>query len=260
MDFLRKFGQMWRGGYFEGSPLDPMGSSSYGIYGYNSVLYTIYLACIRPYITPETVVLEIGPGRGAWSKTILERNCRKLYAVDAAEPAHTRFWEYIGKDSRAEYIVVDDFSLAQIPDDSIDYFFSFGVFCHLKPEMCEEYVQSLAGKMRHGSRGFLMVADFDKFDRCLADAGRLSIGRFFAEQRRGVWIPAKVGYFLAWRFFRSKMDMVSTAQLKDNVEYYQWYHWGIERACKALTRAGFDIVETDAQVCPRDPVIHFKKP
>ena len=77
------------GGYLEGSPLDPMSSSTYGVYGYNSILYTVYSACIRPYITSSTVVLEIGPGRGAWSKTFLHRNCRKLYAVDVADPAHT---------------------------------------------------------------------------------------------------------------------------------------------------------------------------
>src|SRR5665213_3669253 len=82
--FLEKFNEsgLWTGGYFEGNPLDPMGGSSYGVYGYNSVLYTIYSVCIRPYVTGETTALEIGPSRGAWTKAILERGCRKVYAVD----------------------------------------------------------------------------------------------------------------------------------------------------------------------------------
>ena len=143
-----------------------MSSSTYGVYGYNSILYTAYSACIRPYITSSTVVLEIGPGRGAWSKTFLHRDCRKLYAVDVADPAHTHFRDYVGIDSRAEYLVVDDLLLAEVPDYSIDFFFSFGVFCHLKPEMCEEYLLAILRKIKHGSRGFLMIADFDKYEQC----------------------------------------------------------------------------------------------
>jgi phospholipid N-methyltransferase len=264
LDFPQKFGQAWSGGYYEGAPMDPMGASTYGVYGYNSVLYTIYSACIRPYITSDTVVLEIGPGRGAWTKTFLERNCRKVYAVDAAEAENTHFWEYVGKDSRAEYIVAHNCRLAEVPDDSIDFFFSFGVFCHLKPEMCEEYVQSLHSKMVRGGRGFLMIADFDKYEQCRAEAGRLSIGRFFAEQKRKVWMPAKLAYSIAWRYFRSKIDLEPVSRSQDKNLWnssgnFGWYHWGVERACEAITRAGFEIIEPDIQVCQRDPVIHFKK-
>ncbi len=68
MEFLQGFIRAFQGGYFEGYSLDPMAPSTYGIYGYNSVLYTVYSACIRPYIASDTVVLEIGPRRGAWSK------------------------------------------------------------------------------------------------------------------------------------------------------------------------------------------------
>ena len=77
-----------------------------------------------------------------------------------------------------------------MPDDSVDYFFSFGVFCHLKPEMCETYLTSLAKKMRAGSHAFLMIADYDKYNYCLDNADRLSIKRFFASRK--VWLPARL--------------------------------------------------------------------
>jgi hypothetical protein len=123
--------------------------------------------------------------------------------------------------------------------------------------MCEEYVQSLESKMKHGGRGFLMIADFDKYGRCLANAEHLSIGRFLAEQTRKVWIPVKLVYALTWRFFRSRMDMEPITESKERMEFY---HWGTKRACEVLTSAGFEIVDADTQVCPRDPVIHFRKP
>ena len=265
MNHLQKFRQAFPGGYFEGVPLDPMSSSTYGVYGYNSVLYTVYSACIRPYITSDIVALEIGPGRGAWSKAILHRNCRKLYAVDIAEPEHTHFWEYVGKDPRAEYIVAADLSLPGVPDDSVDFFFSFGVFCHLKPEMCEEYLSSIYRKMKYGSRGFLMIADFDKYERCRADADSLSIKRIFAEQTRKIWIPTKFSYLFAWRFFREKMDLQQVSKSREQNlwtagQEFGWYHWGVDQACESLARSGFEIVEPDVEVCQRDPVVHFRKP
>jgi cyclopropane fatty-acyl-phospholipid synthase-like methyltransferase len=265
VEFLRGFSNAWLGGYLEGSPLDPMGSSTYGVYGYNSVLYTVYSACIRPYITSDTVVLEIGPGRGAWSKTFLHRNCQMLYAVDVVDPERTHFWEHVGQDLRARYIVASDLSLPEVPDDSIDFFFSYGVFCHLKPEMCEEYLSSIHRKMKRGSRVFLMIADFDKYERCRADAGRVSLARFFTEQTRRVWMPTRISYLLSWRYMRRKMDIEPVSTERDeNVSNEKrkcgWYHWGLDRACRAMTQSGFEIVEADVEVCHRDPVIHFKKP
>ena len=265
MEFLRKFTQAWPGGFFEGNPLDPMGGSTYGVYGYNSILYTIYRVCIRPYMTPNTTVLEIGPGRGAWTKTFVTSDCLKVYAVDAADPSHTHFWDYIGPDPRVEYIVVQDFLLTKVPDNSIDYFFSFGVFCHLKPEMCEEYVKSLALKIKKGGQGFLMIADFDKYEECRANSDTLSIGRFLNAQKRKVWLPTKLGFNFSWRYFRPKMDLEPVSKTSEQNLWngtdggFGWYHWGVERACNAFVAAGFEIVEQDVEVCPRDPVIHFRK-
>jgi methyltransferase family protein len=263
--FGKQFAETWTGGYYEGDPLDPMAESTYGVYGYNSSLHTIYLACIRPYVGPETVALEIGPGRGAWSKTILSRNCARIYAVDAAPAEHTHFWEYVGPNPRATYCVATDFELADVPDDSISFFFSFGVFCHLRPEMCESYVQALARKMKAGATGFLMCADFDKYNRCQDNADHTSLKRFFDGQTRKVWMPAKLAYDVTWNLFRSKMDLhrISKDREKNltNAEGQAgWYHWGVENACRALTSAGFEVIEQDIDAISRDPITHFRKP
>jgi methyltransferase family protein len=262
-EFFRQFQQAWEGGYFESDPRDPLGASSYGVYGYNSVLYTVYSACIRPYVNRETTVLEIGPGRGAWTKTILARDCRKIYAVDAASPEHSQFWEYVGRDPRVEHIVANDFSLSGIPDGAIDFFFSFGTFSHLTAGMCEQYVSSLAPKMRRGARGFVMIGDFDKYNRCIDNAAHLSIGRILTDQRRKVWLPVRFAYLFVWKLFRSRMDLerVSKSREENLVAgpWPGWYHWGVGPACTALQRAGFDVIEADVEVISRDPMIHFVK-
>lgn len=262
MDFFDKFSRAWSGGYFEGNPLDPMAPSGYGVYGYNSILYTVYLTCIRNYLNSETTALEIGPGRGAWTKTFLSRGCKLVYAVDAAPAAHTHFWEYVGVTDRARYIQSTDLTLSEVPDNSVDYFFSFGVFCHLKPEMCELYVASLARKMRAGSHGFLMIADYDKYNYCLDHADQLSIKRVFAARK--LLLPARIGYWLSWTFLRFKADLPRLNKAGDmdgsrDLSTTGWYHWGIDRACESLRREGFQVIERDTEVISRDPVIHFTK-
>ncbi|MGY0575838.1 class I SAM-dependent methyltransferase [Bradyrhizobium sp. RDM12] len=162
-----QFTKIWKGGYFEGNPLDPTTSSTYVVYGYNSFLYTTYLVCIKPFVNKSTTVLEIGPGRGAWTKTFVHLGAQKIYCLDAAPPEHTGFYEYVGRHDSINYITVDDTNLDQIENNSIDFFFSFGVFCHLPREIVAGYIRNLASKMKPGANGFMMVGDFDKYNRCI---------------------------------------------------------------------------------------------
>jgi SAM-dependent methyltransferase len=255
--FLSSFSQIWREGYYEGNPRDPMARSSYGVFGWHSSLYLTYLACIKPYVKPDSVVIEIGPGRGAWTRAIAELDPRRIYAVDAASAEHTGFWDYLGKRSNVDYIVANDFSLAGVPDNSADYFFSFGCFCHLRPEMCEAYVASLARKMKSGARGFLMIADYDKFNACMMRHAETSIerafrGRRFRLVRAAYWLSVKV---MRRRFIPDTLNKAAEVSHAPGA----WYHWGIDRACAALEAEGFKVIDRDLGVSHRDPVIHFAK-
>lgn len=68
---LRQFQGLWDGGYYEGDPLDPLSGSNYRQFGYMSILHATYLWCIKPYVAADTVALELGPGRGAWTRALL---------------------------------------------------------------------------------------------------------------------------------------------------------------------------------------------
>jgi SAM-dependent methyltransferase len=265
MDSPEKFREIWKGGYYEGDPMEPMSRSSYGICGFNSVLYTVYLTCIRPYINSDTRVLEIGPGRGAWTKTLLKRGAKKVFVIDAAPPEHTGFWDYVGKTDRVEYNTVSDLTLAPIPDGGIDFFFSFGVFCHLSPESCETYISSLARKLRPGAEAFLMIADYDKFNRCIDDVDRVSLKAFLARNPDKIWQPTRLAFNATWKFFGNRMINSRISKQEDLEGTHaksagRWYHWGLDRACEVIEREGFTIVERDMEIVARDPVIHFRKP
>src|ERR1700759_3564339 len=114
--FNDSFKTIWRGGYFEGVPTHPMAPSEYGLFGFHSSLYLIYRVCIRPYITADTRVLEIGPGRGAWTKAIADLGPKQVTAIDVVDPEYAGFWQYVGRRSNVQHIVVKDCDLADIPN------------------------------------------------------------------------------------------------------------------------------------------------
>ena len=98
-----------------------------------------------------TSLLEIGCGGGQWSKYIYELNVfKEIYCVDVLSAEHNNFWEYVGEKSNnlIQYFHVDNFDLEQIPDNSIDYVFSYDVFCHISYSGISNYLKSLSIKCK----------------------------------------------------------------------------------------------------------------
>lgn len=119
---IKSFQKVWKQGYYEGDPEEVMSTCTYNVQGYLSVLHAVYLMCIKPYLSPELKVVEIGPGRGAWTKTF--RDCKEVYALDALSAEHNAFWKYVGEDRKNfHYFQVEDFSCSVLPDDYFDFFF-----------------------------------------------------------------------------------------------------------------------------------------
>jgi phospholipid N-methyltransferase len=234
--------QVWKGGYYEGDPTNPHGSSSYHVkmlYKGQMVnpLYICLQECIKPYVTSQTTVLEIGPGQGAWSRCILALNPKKLLCLDALSAEHNQFWNKISRQNNLEYLQIRDFSLNELQDNSIDFVFSFGTFCHISSLLCYEYFKNLFPKLRKGAQGFVMYADYDKCNRFAAVYN----------------MPhAKV----------SKGDEIAFFQYQQEKNMYLpvWYHLGIERAQSILQELGYEVIASDININERDPIIHFRKP
>ena len=142
---IHDFEPVWRGGFFAGDPLDDMGSP-YDLFGYYSAFHVVYLACIRQYVTPETCALEIGPGRGAWTRTLL--GAKEVWALDALSAEHNDFWGYVGDQPHVHSYKVDDFTASMLPNDRIDYVFSYDTLCHVTFDGIEAYARNLYPKLR----------------------------------------------------------------------------------------------------------------
>lgn len=250
---LKSFKKLWRGGYYEGDPLDPVGMSGYGKFGFISSLHATYLRCIKPYVDNRTVSLEIGPGRGAWTKALLPS--REVVVLDALPPEHNAFFEYLGYPSNVVYHQVADFECDMLPEDHFTYMFSFGCLCHVSFEGVTRYAESLFSRLKAGSNCFWMVADYDKYNHALSNLDRLSIWAMMPKERK-YWLLKQ-----ALKLFMKRERIAFKDKIEDQVPRPgRWYHSGIERTCTMLEKTGFQVLDPDVGTCLRDPIIHFMKP
>jgi hypothetical protein len=252
---LASFRDVWRGGFYADDPLD-LQRTQYGVFGYLAVPYVIYTSCIKQYVGPDTTALEIGPGRGAWTRTLL--GAREVWALDALSAEHNDFWSYVGDQPHVHYVEVNDFACEAVPDASIDYSFSYDALCHVPFDGIEAYATSLLDKFRPGAHAFWMLADFAKY-------------RHFVDERRSV-APALVGQ-IGRRWLRVLLERVSRQVEDANLERHRrhieqpegpggnwWYDAGTERTATMLEKLGYRVVDPDVGVDPRSPIVHFVRP
>jgi SAM-dependent methyltransferase len=259
---LASFQTLWRGGYYEGDPLDPTGMSNYGpAFNFMGILHVTYLVCIKPWVTRNSTVLEIGPGRGGWTKCILTCEPRHVCCLDALPADHNHFWEYLHYPENVRYYQVSDFECNELPDDTFDFLFSFGCFCHISRGGIERYLKNLHRKLRPGAHAFVMISDYDKYNAAMNRRNTLlrsvqlslPLGRLYAPVR------------ILSNALRPFEDAANAATRKRREEDHnprpgRWHHLGVKETCSLLHRYGYKVLDPDVGVNYRDPVVHFLKP
>lgn len=251
---LASFENVWRGGYYEGNPLEPLTRSSYGQIGYMSVLRATYLRCIKPYVNAETSAVEIGAGRGAWTKSMLA--AKEIWALDAMSAEYNGFWEYVGEHPNVKYVQVEDFSCSALREDYFNYMFSFGCLCHVSFDGIEEYAKNMFPKLKSGANCFWMVADYEKYNRVVGDLRKHSIWAAAAPSGRRY---APFRKMLGWLIAVDKKPQLIAPDIDDEPIPGRWYDAGIERTCGMLEKYGYKIIDRDVETSLRDPIIHFVK-
>lgn len=116
---------------------------------------------IEPYVRPDAVCLEIGPGGGRWTQFLLA--ARELVLVDLNaeffDYLRERFPEAVG---RMRFYQTRGYELAGVADASVDFAFSFGTFVHIEPEGIDAYLGELRRVLRPGAIAVLQYADKTK--------------------------------------------------------------------------------------------------
>jgi len=115
------------------------------------------LACYVPHVYQTLYqrsdhFVEIGPGRGAWTKTMLDS--KEVYALDALPEKHNRFYEYLDHPRNVQYHQVEDFDCRILPDNYLLTCSHLDVLCHVSFEGITRYAVNILPKLTSGSNCF----------------------------------------------------------------------------------------------------------
>ncbi len=184
----------------------------------------VFYDAIKPNLRPDSQVMELGPGRGAWSRAILGSIPEgKLTTVDFQDVGE--WLEPEKYNGRLECLQVFDNTFSPVDDDSIDFFWSMGVLCHNNQDHVSEILTSAISKMRPGAHACHQFADWKKLDRF--GWGRGGVPKEFRELNDDeIWWPRN-----------STAEMVSLAET-----------------------AGWQVVKADMGLLRRDGMILLKRP
>jgi hypothetical protein len=123
----------------------------------------VFLKALRPLLRPDSRVLEIGPGRGSWSRAILKYIPEgELHTVDFQIVDQ---WlnpeKYKG---RLKYHKIKENSdyANLFKNEYFDIFWSFGVICHNNLDQVEDILRQTFTKVRKAGYALHQYGDWNK--------------------------------------------------------------------------------------------------
>lgn len=114
---------------------------------------------VLPYVKPEHVGLEIGPGGGRWTQYLLPM--KKLYVVDHYQELLDALQRQINAPNLVS-ILNSGTDFPGVGDEEIDFLFSFGVFVHLDPHVIESYLKNMWRILKPEGVAFIQYSDKTK--------------------------------------------------------------------------------------------------
>jgi len=116
---------------------------------------------LEPYVTPDSVVLEIGAGGGRWTQFLI--HAREVVVAEL----NKQFFRYLRKrfkthKHKLRFYETSGYELEGIDSGSVDFVFSFGTFVHIEPEGIDAYLSEIHRVLKPGGVASLQYADRTK--------------------------------------------------------------------------------------------------
>jgi len=112
---------------------------------------------------PAPTILEIAPGFGRWTQ-FLKDQCQRLILVDLTEKCIEACKQRFSSATNIEYHVNDGSSLKMVPDNSIDFLFTYDSLVHAGKEVLQSYVQQTASKLTKNGVAFIHHSNCGAYD------------------------------------------------------------------------------------------------
>jgi SAM-dependent methyltransferase len=150
-----------------------------------------FVRAVKPHLDASSTVMELGPGRGSWTRALLATVPRgKVHTIDYVDVSRWLPPEQYG--GRLESHLVEDNSFSCVADGTFDFFFSFGVLCHTRAHDIAEILRNALAKVRPGAVAVHEYADWRKLDRLGWDEARHGVPaviRDLPDDHEGNWWP-----------------------------------------------------------------------
>jgi SAM-dependent methyltransferase len=157
---------------------------------------------IHPYLSPDTVAVEIGVGGGRIASRVAPRVAR-LVCFDVSARMLRRAKLSLSKHDNVEFLRLEEPRLPDEFEGRVDFIYSFDVFMHLDLHTMWRYVQEMSRMLRPGGRALVHVPNL------AAPAG----WKMFTEQDR---YSIEDGWFLSPDMVRAMVEHTDLIPIKDS--------------------------------------------
>jgi SAM-dependent methyltransferase len=138
----KQFQDFWPGGYYEN-------------FGWGVGIEKVIEVSMAPFYDKEKVALELGPGGGVFTERLIGK-FKHLYALDVIKmPEKLKDW----KDFTFVELPDQDFTCNGIKKNSIDFCFTYGMFCHLSNDALKEYIKNVYTVLKKGGDFVFMISN-----------------------------------------------------------------------------------------------------
>ncbi len=176
------------------------------------------------YLRPNSKVLEIGCGKGTWTRALFNKiPFGELTAVDFQNAAS--WLKPVVYKNRLKFLQISDNNFNELPDNYFDFFWSFGVLCHNNSESIFNILKNALPKMKSGAIASHQYGAWDKLEKFGWEKGRVPI------------------------VFKDKPD-----------NEIWWPRNSIAGMTNLAEKAGWKVIYPDLDVLKRDGIIVLQKP
>lgn len=173
----------------------------------------VALEAMAPHLRPDSKAMELGPGRGSWTRALLKFVPQGQVHVFDFQDA-SRWLRPERYDGRLVCHKVKDNSFREAGDNSFDFFWSFGVLCHCNAALIADVLANSLAKLKPGGIAAHQYADWEKLERFGWEAGGVPL-EFRDLPDDEIWWPrnsrdtmARMARDSGWDILAEDLDLV----------------------------------------------------
>lgn len=136
---------------------------------------------LRPYVTPESVVAEIGVGGGRIAAKVAE-NTKEFYALDISREMLEKAKDVLAVHPQVRFLLLERPEFPADFSERFDLIYSFDVFVHLDLHTIWKYFQEIRRALKKGGKAFLHTTNLKApggWERFTSQAEYMVEGHYF---------------------------------------------------------------------------------